>query len=145
MPGHQTFVRLILSIVRRSINYPDINGQTKTCMQVILVVKALVLAVKKTPTRQVTKATFDKWQQDIDRDHQTLAWLRCELERDNIHLAFLFCDVCKRNKDSIVSMRNFQVTWITGTTNQKKSVVIEHASSEIHIKGAMGRLKSVNA
>ena len=32
---------------------------------------------KKTPKRQVTKATFEKWQRD-DHDHQTLMrmWLR---------------------------------------------------------------------
>ena len=78
---------------------------------------------KKTPTRQVTKATFDKWQRDNDRDHQMLTWLCCELEHYNVHVAFLFCDVCKRYKESIISMRNFQMTWITGTTNLKKSVV----------------------
>ena len=107
-----------------------------------------VLACKKTPTckRQVTKATFEKWQRDNDRDHQTLVWRRCELERDHLHIAFLFCDVCKRYKDSFVSLRNFQMTWITGTTNLKISVVKEHANSEIHNdKVAMGRLKSVNA
>ena len=99
---------------------------------------------KKTSIRQVTKATFDKWQRDNDRDYQTLVWLRCELERDNVHVAFLFCDVCKRYKDNIISMRNFQMTWITGTTNQKISVVMEHASSEVH-KVAMGRFKSISA
>ena len=52
---------------------------------------------KKIPTRQVTKATFDKWQRDNDHDHQMLVWLRCEV-------AFLFCDVCNRYKDSIISM-----------------------------------------
>ena len=35
---------------------------------------------KKTPTRKVTKATFDKWQRVNDRDHQTLVWLCCELD-----------------------------------------------------------------
>ena len=43
--------------------------------------------------RQVTKATFDKWQRDNNRDHQMLVWLRCELERNNIHVAVLLCDV----------------------------------------------------
>ena len=41
-------------------------------------------------------------------------------------------------------MRNFQMTWITGTTNQKISVIMEHTSSEIH-KVALGHLKSVSA
>ena len=72
-----------------------------------------------------------------------LVWLRCELEHDNVHVAVLFCDVCKC-KDSIVSLRNFQMTWITGTTNLKISVVMEHANSEIH-KVAMERLKSISA
>ena len=36
----------------------------------------------KCDKRQVTKATFEKWQQEHERDHQTLSWLRCELERD---------------------------------------------------------------
>ena len=58
---------------------------------------------KKTPMRKVTNTTFDKWQRDNDRDHQTLVWLHCELECDNVHIAFLFCDVCQRYKDSIVS------------------------------------------
>ena len=94
--------------------WPDKNAQV---ILILEAVKALVLAVKKTPKRQVTKATFDKWHQDNDRDHQTLVWLRCELERDNVHVAVLFCDVCKHYKDSIVSLRNFQMTWITGTIN----------------------------
>ena len=61
-----------------------------------------------------------------------------------MHIAFLFCDVCKCYKDSIVSLRNFQMTWITGITNQKISILMEHANSKIH-KVAMGRLKSVSA
>ena len=74
---------------------------------------------KKTPKRQVTKATFDRWQRDNDRDHQTLVWLRCELERDNVHVAVLLRDARKRHKDSILSLRNFQMTWITGTILEK--------------------------
>ena len=39
----------------------------------------------KSAKRQVTKATFEKWQREHERDHQTLSWLRCELERDRRH------------------------------------------------------------
>ena len=59
---------------------------------------------KTTPMWKVTKATFDKWQRVNDRDHQTLAWLCCELECDNVHVTFLFYDLCKRYKESIVSL-----------------------------------------
>lgn len=33
----------------------------------------------KKSCKQVPKATFEKWQQEHEREHQTLAWLRCEL------------------------------------------------------------------
>jgi len=42
---------------------------------------------KKSGKRQVPKATFEKWQQEHEREHQTLSWLRCELERDKRHVA----------------------------------------------------------
>ena len=57
---------------------------------------------KKTPTRQVTKATFDKWQRDNDRDHQTLAWLCCKLERNNVLVAFLFAMYINATRTALV-------------------------------------------
>ena len=34
----------------------------------------------KKAKRQVTKATFSKWQREHDREHQTLSWLRCRMD-----------------------------------------------------------------
>ena len=37
----------------------------------------------KESQHQVTKVTFDKWQRDYNGDHETLCWLRCELDRES--------------------------------------------------------------
>ena len=95
----------------------------------------------KTSKRQVTKATFDKWQREHDRQHQTLSWLRCELERDNLHVASLHCAVCRKYKGSLRSLRSFSAVWISGSTNQKVSNVVDHATSDIH-KVAMERKRA---
>ena len=62
---------------------------------------------RKTSKRQVTKAMFDKWQQEYERDHQTLSRLRCDLERDKRHVASLYCAVCKTYEDSLQSLMSF--------------------------------------
>ena len=33
------------------------------------------------------KSTFDKWQCEHEREHQTLIWLLCTLEGDRVHMA----------------------------------------------------------
>ena len=79
--------------------------------------------------RQVTKATFDKWQHEYEKDHQTLSWLRCDLELDKRHVASLYCAVCRKYEDSLQSLKSFLRAWITGSTNQKASNVLDYAAS----------------
>ena len=92
--------------------------------------------------RQVTKATFDKWQKQHEKEHQTVSWLCCELDHDNSHVTALYCSVCWEHKDNLQSMRSFSTAWITGSSNCKVSNVIDHATSKVH-KVAMAR-KRVN-
>ena len=87
---------------------------------------------KKASKRQVTKATFDKWQQEFEREHQTLSWLRCDLQQDKRLVASLYCAVCKTYEDSLQSLKSFSRAWITGSTNQKVNNVLDHANSEVH-------------
>jgi hypothetical protein len=87
---------------------------------------------------QVTKATFEKWQQEHEREHQTLSWLRCKLDMD---VASLYCDVCRKYEGNLESLKNFSRVWISGSTNQKVSNVLDHATSEVH-KAAMVRLRA---
>ena len=86
----------------------------------------------KTSKRQVTKAIFEKWQQEHEKDHQTLSWLCCDLERDDRYVASLYCAVCREYQDRLLSLKSFSRAWITGSTNQKVSNVIDHATSEVH-------------
>ena len=87
---------------------------------------------KKASKRLVTKATFDKWQQEFEREHQTLSLLRCDLQQDKRLVASLYCAVCKTYEDSLQSLKSFLRAWITGFTNQKVSNVLDHANSEVH-------------
>ena len=71
----------------------------------------------KKAKRQVTKVTFNKWQREHDREHQTLSWLRCEMDRDNVHLASLLCALCKKYEGHLQSFnfKSFNAAWITGS------------------------------
>ena len=87
---------------------------------------------KKSGKHQVTKATFEKWQQEHERDHQTQCWLRCELERVKRHMASLYCTISRLYENNLESLKNFSRVWIAGTANQKISNVLDHAASEVH-------------
>ena len=63
---------------------------------------------RKTIKRQVTKAMFDKWQQEYERDNQTLSWLHCDLEQDKCHVDSLYCAVCRKYEDSLQFLKTFQ-------------------------------------
>jgi len=100
-----------------------------------------VPGASKTSKRQVTKATFEKWQQEYEKDHQTRSWLCCDLDRDKRHVSSLYCTVCRKYEDSLQSLKSFSRAWIVGSTNHKVSNVIDHATSEVH-KVAMTRMRA---
>ena len=88
----------------------------------------------KKSKRQVSVATFEKWQRQFDGDYQTLLWLRCT--KDGTHkslVSTLWCDVCRQYEAKITGMRNFSDAWITGSTNHKSSNIVDHAKSEQHV------------
>ena len=88
----------------------------------------------------MTKATFEKWQHEHERD---LSWLRCELERDKRYVRgfSLLRAVCKKYKSNL---KNFWRAWTSGSTNQKVSTVLDHATSAVH-KAEMARLRAHRA
>ncbi|KAL5506170.1 hypothetical protein EMCRGX_G007757 [Ephydatia muelleri] len=95
--------------------------------------------------RQVTVSTFEKWQREYDRDHQTLTWLKCEKDRENRSLVgTLWCHVCREYKHKICSMKSYSDAWISGSTNQRTTNVLEHAASDQH-KAAMTCLRTLHA
>ena len=99
----------------------------------------------KKARRQVTRATFEKWQREFEKEHQSMSWLRCEVEKtDKNIVSKLFCLVCQKYKDRIQSVKHFSAAWITGSANQKTSNIIDHTKSEQH-KQAMSHLRTDQA
>ena len=94
----------------------------------------------KKAKRQIMKSTFEKWQKEHEIEHQTLSWLRCNLDAKGTHVVSLYCAVCKKYEDSLQSMKNFRRDWIVGSTNQRTSSLIDHATSDVH-KSSMSKLK----
>ena len=60
-----------------------------------------------------------------------LSWLCCNLERDTVHVASLFCSVSRKYECSISSFNSFSNSWIAGSTNLNLSNMLDHAKSEV--------------
>ena len=52
----------------------------------------------------------------------------------------LYCAICKKYEANLRSLKNFRRDWIAGSTNQRTSNSIDHATSDVH-KVAMAKLK----
>ena len=76
-----------------------------------------------------------------DREHQTLSWLRCEMERDTAHFVSLNCALCKKYEGHLQSLKNLNTAWITGSTNQKVSSILDNEGSGVH-KAALARKRA---
>ena len=133
--GQRTNVRLFTRNVRSRLLLSGQNGRTQRCAS------EAAGPSRKVSTHQVTKATFDKWQHEYEKDHQTLSWLRCDLERNKRTWRLSIRAVCRKYEDSLQSLNSFSRAWITGSTNQKVSNVLDHAASEVH-KVAMTRKRA---
>jgi len=89
--------------------------------------------VAKKAKRQVTILTFEKYQHNYDKEHQTLTWLRCD---DDTHgkdlVAVLWCSACIEYKSNICSMKNYLQAWLTGSENHQTSNLLGHVASDQH-------------
>ena len=97
----------------------------------------------KKEKRQITLATFNKWKVQFNRDYNSLSWLRCETNDDAL-VEKLWCHACRKYESYIMGMKNFSSAWIKGSTNQKTSNLVDHATSEQHTT-AMVRMQADNA
>ena len=88
----------------------------------------------KKAKRQITKATFEKWQKEFEMEHQTLSWLRCDLDAKGAHVVSLYCAICRKYEANIRSLKNFRRDWIVGSTNQRTSNLIDDATSVMFTK-----------
>ena len=76
--------------------------------------------------RQVQVSTFEKWQQELVKEHNTLRlWLCCERDRREwLLVSTLCCKVCREYEDKIIRYRNFSSAWINGSSNQRTSNIV---------------------
>ena len=95
----------------------------------------------KQPKRQVRSDTFLKWQCAYEKDHQSMVWLRAEMDaQDKSLVSTLWCVVCRKYESQICGQKNFSRAWIDGSTNHKTSNITDHSTSEQH-KSAMMHLR----
>ena len=91
----------------------------------------------KQSKRQVSKETFYKWQRTYEREHQSLAWLRADMDaQDKSLVSMLWCVVCRQYQTRICRFKNFSRAWINGSSNHKTSNITDHVNSDPH-KAAM--------
>ena len=90
-------------------------------------------AASKKPRRQVSTATFRKWQRQFESQYQSLTWLRCDADgKDHELVDKLWCHLCRKHESAIHSSKNFSRAWIEGSNNHNTSNITDHATSHQH-------------
>ena len=56
----------------------------------------------------------------------------------------MWCETCRKYEDGITGIKNFSRAWIVGSSNQKTSNIVDHATSEQH-HAAMTRVRADTA
>ena len=79
-------------------------------------------------------ATFQKWQRDLDHEHQTVSCLDCVVEREGAKnvVTELKCKVCTEFADKIRGRKNFSEKWIAGADSVRGSNVCNHTRNDQH-------------
>ena len=76
---------------------------------------------------------FFLWQSQYNREHCSLLWLRCDKDQDDRRMvSMLWCNIFGNHERNISGLKNFSRAWIKGTTNQRTSNVLDHATSNQH-------------
>lgn len=101
-------------------------------------------STSKTPTRTVSKETVEKWKAEL-AVHQVADWLIYDTNLDGTVKSFK-CKVCTQFVKDIEGLPNFSDLFIKGSTNFKKSAVVDHATkSKHHLKALNLYLKGKGA
>ena len=84
----------------------------------------------------MSKETFYKWQQTYEREQQSLAWLRADMDNKGKSLVSMFwCVVCRKYETKIYGLKNFARAWISDSSNHKTSNIIDHKSAMMFFVG----------
>ncbi len=83
-------------------------------------------ASTKKGKRQVSKETFDKRQRLYEREHQSMTWLLCDVDKGKQKkslVSTLRCGVCRKYEERIGGLMNFSRAWIKGSSNHIRRAV----------------------
>ena len=73
----------------------------------------------KLPKRQVRNETFRKWQRAYEKDHQSMVWLRADLDtKDKCLVSTLWCVVCRKYENQLSGHKNFSSILMDGSTDK---------------------------
>ena len=90
-------------------------------------------SIVKQCIRQVSKDTFQKWQQTHEKEHPSMMCLCAEMDgQDKSLVSMLWCFVCRQYKIRICGHKSISRAWIDGSSNHKMSNITDHANSEPH-------------
>ena len=99
---------------------------------------------KKPKRCLVSLSTFKKWQAQLEREHRTMTWLRCDTDKSIPTVVdTLWCHACRMNEAKIIGMKNYSSVWVNGSTNHKTSCVVDHANSDQH-RAAMNHMRKAS-
>ena len=85
---------------------------------------------------QLSVNTFKRWQEQYEKEHSSLSWLRCDQDQpDKTLVSALRYEMCRKYEARIRGQKNFSKAWIEGT-NPRTSNVLDRANSSQH-KAAM--------
>ena len=94
----------------------------------------------KKKRRQVSVATFKRWQNEYEKEYQSLSWLHCMTdEHDPSLVNTSTCAVCTRFEANIRGLKNFLVLGYLDLTTIERVTSLDHAKSAQH-KTSMMRL-----
>ena len=79
---------------------------------------------------QLTISTFEKWQCDYDKEHQTLECNADTQHRDLIGV--LWCSACREYKSKTCCINNYSEPWVIGSENHRTSTLLDHVVSNQH-------------
>ena len=83
--------------------------------------------------RKINRRTVEKWITENDKTLDTTLWLKFEVASgDCEHMSKLKCSVCKQFKDRLISMHNYNPTFVEGTANTRTSAFKEHGCTKMH-------------
>ena len=65
--------------------------------------------------KYILKATFEKWQKGLEMEHQTLSWLRYDLDAKGTYMVSLYCAICRKYEGKVgsrVRQTRKQAAWL---------------------------------